>query len=80
MKAKLSKVQLSKLQLLMFTILSTLSLWPLLAAPASSPPESRVTDAAGPQMDAPGLQAIACEPGVVVLDIRSNKDRRPVER
>lgn len=67
------KANLSKLQLLMFTILSTLSAGPLSAAPASSPPGPPVTDAAGPLIDASGLQAIACEPGVVVLDVRSEK-------
>jgi thiosulfate/3-mercaptopyruvate sulfurtransferase len=71
--ALLMKANLPNLELLMFMILSTLSLGPLSAAPASSPPESQVTDAAGPLMDASGLQAIACEPGVVVLDIRSEK-------
>lgn len=68
------KANLSKVQLLMFTILSTLSAGPLSAAPTTPPTSAApVTDAAGPLIDAAGLQAIACEPGVVVLDVRSEK-------
>jgi thiosulfate/3-mercaptopyruvate sulfurtransferase len=67
------KPNLSKVQLLMLAVLATLAAGPLSAAPTSASPESPVTDAAGPLIDAAGLQAIACEPGVVVLDIRSEK-------
>lgn len=66
------KSNLSKTNLLMFTVLWTLSAGPLSAAPTTSP-TAPVTEAVGPLVDAAGLQAIACEPGVVVLDVRSEK-------
>lgn len=67
------KANLSILPLLLLTILSILSAGLLSAAPASPPPGSPVSQAAGPLIDASGLKAMACEPGVVVLDIRSEK-------
>ncbi len=63
-----------KAKLLMLTTLSVLSAGALSAAPPTAPlATASLADIAAPLIDASALQAIACEPGVVVLDVRSDK-------
>ncbi len=63
-----------KAKLLMLTILSALSAGVLSDASAPSQTATApLADAATPLIDAAALAAIACDPGVVVLDVRSEK-------
>lgn len=65
-----------KANLLLPTILSALSAGALVAASAVAPlalAQTPLADVATPLTEAATLQTIACKPGVVVLDIRSEK-------